>query len=267
MPDPRLVAQVGTAQRTIGCLLRLGADGRAEARGTATLVQSGHDRLLLTARHVVEGLEGGHVVLELPPVGSRPQRTIPFTPVVEDASKEADAALLAAPQAAIDDPDVLWMRTDGAAQVIDTVRRDWRAAVERGEPHGLYVLGFPSFGAFDFTEERLQLIGAIPIPGIIVDLNPLAPVTHASGQMRLQLEDHIEPEVEKRLGRLERAAHARLRQEEKALGGYSGGPVIALTVRDPALIGIVSEGGQFSWEELCVYATPIDELIARLRLA
>jgi hypothetical protein len=253
---------------TLGCLMAVDADGRCAGLGTVTLVHSGTEKLLLTADHVVSGLEAGAFALKLlvnRGPASDQVHEFDYSLSVRWRSKQLDVAALAPPTGLVDDPYARWFDLRVQRTMLTKLRsiRDKYDNEDESLPY--YIVGIPNFGRAKFEEARIEIMGLIPLPVYISQLErkPWSGNPSVVPQMHLEVDaERLDPDFKP--ADLARAVlHERLSnnppKDSQALGGLSGGPVVLLAGDGDFLLGIVKEGS-IIFDQKRAVATPIDDL-------
>jgi len=270
-----LVDPVKRLGRSVACIAAIGTDGRTEARGTGVFVELDGRQVVVTARHVVEGLRstGGQTYLmlldeEMP--GYARVRTLTEGQRCELdlshqiwASPDLDVAILEAP---VGLSGARWLDAGVHSKTATKVRNLWRPLCSDLTSLPFFVLGYPNFAHLSFEALRTEVLTAFPLVAYVVEWDdPWEPTTTRAPQIHVEV-DARKPRRPSVVGGIEKLMAEQLFGEtatREALGGYSGSPLILVAQDGDFMIGILQQGGHI-FDAPRAIASAWDDVMAQI---
>lgn len=261
-----------------GCLAIIGDKNRVISKGTVCFVRSGSNHLLVTAKHVVDGLFEHSDRLSLIKAISHEGPSIPKTFFVMKSalcwsSDKLDVAILRAPDDLRTDSGVEWFDLNNGKRMIGILREKWQRA---GAPYLLLGVGFPNFGHLGgqlTNGQWVEVLGMLTIPAII-SLLKSKPDGSSPMYLEVTATDPMPPSVKNPISQgIFNAIKDNPPSESIDMGGLSGGPLLLFDQSGYSeMVGVINQGSIMDVAEegssvangnakaRMLVATPVDEL-------
>lgn len=271
-------AGLKTIVTSIGRLVAKDKDGRVIDSGSFFFIELDGEKLLATAHHVVSGLfDKGNVYIH---IFNQKELNIelPSPPIEFYIAKENviqvhngeffDIAAVRPPFNTNEYADIKWFAIDRHAEKF---RRHLKPMIEQERNPRLMavVLGFPRFSRFEYSGQRVQVSGLIPIWAILERVSEPPPILPGHVPQVIFEIDYLEekelpvdaPEFARKS--FQQFQSMSLDNKINVLGGYSGGPLIYFCEQGVFLVGIMKQGGLVIGGQ--GFATPIDAFVENIR--
>jgi hypothetical protein len=261
------------------CLVTRGDEGKAEKRGTVTLVEYEGRRLLLTADHVARdhiGRQSTFLHYDTD-AGGAPQlraltfgRRVEFSPTLVCCSAELDVAFIEVPDEVSQLAGLRWFDLVVQRRVIDN-HKEALAAPRTETTNAILpfiIFGFGNFSYMEDPDRRIQVFGGGPL---LCELREWVEASSPSRPPQIWLEPYASADqaIVAALSPLEQTIVQRLTfwddmtLDHAAFGGFSGGPVVWATLNADYLVATVKEGTRRTGAAR-VIATPITHAVELL---
>ncbi|BFU92075.1 MAG: hypothetical protein NTAFB01_32620 [Nitrospira sp.] len=269
----RIVRETINAYGRIG---HRGSDGRVESTGTATFLNLGDKKFIVTASHVVDHLmdKSGEAHLytfngaDLPRnienrLSAAREFLIPLNQTtVRNLGRDLDVAIISAPSDVSQAPGLRWFNGQEHLQAINVLQEDCHSSEAE---FVTLILGFPRFSREERGDIHAQVASNFQCVAYLRQIidsgnSSIAP------QLILELDTPNNDNLPDDVPDLARTFVANIQkfanQGEEPIGGYSGAPVIHPAVEGPVLLGFVKEASLRLGAR--VMATPLHVVLRHL---
>lgn len=253
-----------------GWLVATDSENRAIASGTATLLETGKDRFVATASHVVKRLReitrSFRLLTYSSPEHALSHANMFFRPtvfsipsdsvVVVDKAEAIDVLIFRPPREMLEATGLRWFNVERGLRAVNFLRRE---QPDTSAPFLVLAVGYPNHARLELPEQRVQVASNFQCFGYLRQVIDAPLGGPASPQMIVELDlptrDSFPSDTPEIMNAFADGIHRP--SDVEPLGGYSGGPVVYLTPDEGHyLVGLTKEGSAAMGARM--FVTPLD---------